>query len=282
MLLDINMRKLSTLVESFYKLTKIKVAIYDASFSLIFTYPTVDSPFCKMMNKNPDVHKNCQKSVREHCELCRAEKRMVTSTCHAGLVEAVTPLYENNILIGYLMFGQITNVKNKSDFMGKVRELCSSYPLDRKEFDRKLLTVPYKNNEQLIAASEIINALTAYIYLEHIVTLKKEETLSAVIEYIDSNLSSDLSTHTLCEHFYVSKTVLYEITKPVMQDGIAKYVRNKRMSKAKELIVNTDASIEEISGMVGFLDANYFRRLFKQLYGMSAAAYRKRHKVNPF
>lgn len=280
MLLDINMSKLTTLIKSFYKLTKIKVAIYDDSFCEVFTYPATDSTFCKMMNKSPDIHAKCQKSVKEHCELCRAEKRLITSTCHAGLLEAVTPLYENNVLIGYIMFGQITNVKNKSEFAGTARQLCQGYPVDKGEFERKLLTVPYKNNEQLVAASEIINAFTAYIYLEHIVTLKKEETLSAVIEYIDSNLSSDLSTRTLCEHFYVSKTVLYELTKPVMPDGIAKYVRSKRMSKAKELIANTDASIEEISGMVGFIDSNYFRRLFKQLNGMSANTYRKRHKAN--
>lgn len=277
MLLDINIGKLTKLVESFYKLTKIKVAVYDDAFNEIFTYPEEDSTFCEMMNKVPSIHTNCQKSVQTLCERCRNQKSLVTFTCHAGLTEAAAPLFENNIIIGYIMFGQITNVKNKHEFVSKSKMLCKDYPLDVDEFDNNILTVPYKNNDQLKAASEIINAFTAYIYLEHIVALKKEETLSSIIEYINNNLSADLSAGALCERFSVSKTVLYEMTKPSMPEGIAKYVRAKRMNKAKELIAKTDKSIEEISGLVGFLDSSYFRRVFKQLYGTSANSYRKKY-----
>lgn len=277
MLLDINISKLTKLVESFYKLTKIKVAVYDDAFNEIFTYPKEDSVFCEMMNKVPSIQANCQRSVQTLCERCRNQKSLVTFTCHAGLTEAAAPLFENNIIIGYIMFGQITNVKNKTDFVSRAKKQCDNYPLDESEFDSKILAVPYKNNEQLKAASEIINAFTAYIYLEHIVALKKEETLSSIIEYIDNNLSADLSAGTLCERFSVSKTVLYELTKPSMPEGIAKYIRAKRMSKAKELIAETGKSIEEISGLVGFLDSNYFRRVFKQIYGMSANTFRKKH-----
>lgn len=275
MLLDINIHKLTNLVESFYKLTKIKVAVFDDSFQEIFSYPEADSRFCSMMKRNTEMRHNCQESVRKLCERCKTQKRLVSFTCHAGLTEAVAPLYENNLIIGYIMFGQITTTRNKDELIEKAKELCKDYPLDAQEFDKTILKIPYKNNEQLMAASEIINAFTAYIYLEHIVALKKDETLSSIVDYIENNLSADLSTHALCDRFSVSKTVLYEITKPIMPDGIAKYIRSRRIEKAKTMICETDKSIEEISGLVGFLDSNYFRRLFKQLSGMSANSYRK-------
>ncbi len=277
MLLDIDIHKLTNLVESFYKLTKIKVAVFDDSLHEIFSYPEADCSFCKMMKEQPEMRHNCQESVRKLCERCRNQQRLVTFTCHAGLTEAVAPLYENNLIIGYIMFGQITTTKNKSEFIEKAKVLCCDYPLDTEEFDKQILKVPYKSNEQLMAASEIINAFTAYIYLEHIVSLKEEESLASIVSYIDEHLAADLSTHALCEQFSVSKTVLYELTKPAMPDGIAKYIRQKRIEKAKELIRHTDKSIEEISGLVGFLDSNYFRRLFKQLTGSSANHYRKKH-----
>ena len=173
--------------------------------------------------------------------------------------------------------GTDTITKSKADLIEKAKELCKDYPLDMDEFDKKILKIPYKSNEQLMAASEIINAFTAYIYLEHIVSLKEEETLASIVSYINEHLSADLSTPALCEQFSVSKTVLYELTKPAIPGGIAKYIRQKRIEKAKELIRQTDKSIEEISGLVGFLDSNYFRRLFKQLTGMSANNYRKKH-----
>lgn len=275
MVLDVNIGKLTNLIQSFYKLTKIKIAVYDDDFNEIFAYPKNDSTFCEMMNKFPETRFNCRESVKKLCAECRKTNRLVTLTCHAGLTEVVAPLYENDVIIGYIMFGQITNTKDKQKFIESAKFLCRNYPLDKKEFAEKIVTVPYKNNEHIMAVSEIINSFTAYIYLDHIVTLKKEETLSLLMEYIENNLSADLSAQKLCEKFYVSKTILYEITKRSMPDGVAKYIRSKRMDMARKLITKTDKSIEEISGMVGFVDSNYFRRVFKKENGMSASAYRK-------
>lgn len=278
MLLDININKLTKLIKSFYQLTKIKIAIFDDSFDEIFTYPEIYSPFCEMVNNLPEIHKKCTQNVKELCEKCRKEKKLVTFTCHAGLTEAVAPLYENNIIIGYIMFGQITDIKSKTEFAEKARYSCRNYGLDPNEFDERIKTVPYKNNQQIEAVSEIINALTSYIYLMKIVSVKKEEVLSEIVEYIDENLSSDLSVLSICERFSLSKTVLYELTAPSMPGGIAKYIRQRRIDEAKRLILETDKSVEEISGMVGFLDSNYFRRTFKQIYGISANKYRKTKK----
>ena len=275
MTLSVNSEKLTKLIESFYKLTKIKVAVYDDSFNKIFAHPQKDSVFCEMINRIPEAKCSCNESVKKLCEECRQTNRLATLTCHAGLTEVVAPLYENGIIIGYIMFGQITNIKDKEKFIERAEYLCQRYPIDKDEFRQKIKTVPYKNNGQLLAVSEIINAFTAYIYLQNIVALKKENTLSLLLEYIENNLSSDLSAKTLCEKFFISKTSLYQITKNAMPNGIAKYVRAKRIDKAMDLITNTDKSIEEIAGMVGFTDSDYFRRIFKKESGMSANTYRK-------
>lgn len=276
MLLDININKLTKLIKSFYRLTKIKIAIFDDAFNEIFTYPEEYSPFCEMVNRRPDIHKKCSQNVKELCERCRSEKKLVTFTCHAGLTEAVAPLYEGNITIGYIMFGQITDIKSKTDFAQKARYACRSYGLSEEEFNEKIKLVPYKNKDQIEAVSEIVNALTSYIYMMRIVSMKKEETLASIVDYIENNLSSDLSVSAICEKFSLSKTVLYELTSSAMPGGIAKYIRDKRIETAKLLISKTDRSIEEISGLVGFLDSNYFRRIFKRTSGMSANAYRKK------
>ena len=278
MLLDINMDKLKKLIESFYKLTKIKITVYDDSFNEILAYPPSHSAFCNMLNTIPEIHEKCNASAKALCALCRNENEMVMCTCHAGLTEVCAPLHESGITIGYIMFGQITNIKSKSEFAAKATECCKNYTLDPTEFEQRVSQVPYKNNEQLEAVSQIINTFTSYIYLERIISLKKEEKLNSIIEYIDLNTGVDLSIGALCERFSISKTLLYELTKSVMPDGIAKYIRSKRIEKARELISQTDKSIEEISGLVGFLDCNYFRRLFKQICGVSANTYRKNIK----
>ncbi len=275
MLLDIDIDKLTKLIKSFYNLTKTRVVLYDDMFKEVFCYPENHTVFCDMMNKIPRIHEKCNESARELCRMCKEKNEMVTFTCHAGLTEVVAPLQDNGVTIGYIMFGQITNKKDKSEFAKKSRQRCKDYNLDFEEFDKKIRTVQYKSNSQIEAISEITNAFAAYIYLKKIVSPKKEEKLSQIISYIDENLSVDLSVASICEKFSLSKTLLYEITKPAMPGGIAQYIRAKRIEKAKVLLTTTDKSTEEISGLVGFLDSNYFRRIFKKTCLSSANAYRK-------
>ena len=163
MFLDININKLTKLVRSFYELTKIRMVIYDDEFNEIFSYPEKHTAFCDMMNRNPQIHQKCTASARHACDQCRKHNQLIAYTCHAGLTEVVAPLSENNATIGYIMFGQITNIKNRSEFSRRARLKCENYPLDFDDFEKKIKTVSYKTNTQIEAISEIMNAFTSYI-----------------------------------------------------------------------------------------------------------------------
>jgi hypothetical protein len=63
---------------------------------------------------------------------------MVTYTCHAGLTEVVAPLNDSGTTIGYIMFGQITNIKSKTEFAQSSRALCEGYEINFDEFDKIL------------------------------------------------------------------------------------------------------------------------------------------------
>lgn len=278
MFLDININKLTKLVKSFYELTNIRMVVYDDAFNEVFSYPERHTTFCDMMNRNPNIRKKCNASASFACDQCRKQNKMITYTCHAGLTEVVAPLNENDVTIGYIMFGQITNIKNKTEFAKRAKLKCENYALDLEEFNKKIRTVPYKTDAQIEAISEIMNAFTSYIYLKRIVSTKREETLDSILDYIEQNIYSDLSVQSICEKFSISKTVLYDLTKSAMPGGIAKNIRSKRIERAKELLLTTDKPIEEISGLSGFIDCNYFRRIFKQITGLSAKSYRKRGK----
>jgi YesN/AraC family two-component response regulator len=275
MILNLDTNKLSKLVESFYTLTKIRIVVYDNKFNEIFSFPEKHTAFCDMMNSIPEIHKKCNMSAKQLCELCRDKGEMVTFTCHAGLTEVAAPLCEDNLEIGYIMFGQITNIKDKSVFLQTVKEKCKNYNLNSEEFNQKAATIKHKTDEQMEAVSEIMNVFTSYIRLKKIVFAKKDEPLASIVEYINLNLSEDLSVPLLCKKFSISKTVLYNITKPIMPCGIGNYIKNKRIEKAKELLTATDKSVEEIADLVGFIDCDYFRRVFKQNAGISAKNYRK-------
>lgn len=61
-------------------------------------------------------------------------------------------------------------------------------------------------------------------------------------------------------------------------ENFSTYIRNYRLSKAKELLIGTQLKQYEISEKVGYTDAKYFARVFKECVGMSPAEYRKSHR----
>ncbi len=54
------------------------------------------------------------------------------------------------------------------------------------------------------------------------------------------------------------------------------YLQRLRIEKAKQLLLKTDQDLEQITKAVGYVDSSSFRRLFRQVVGISPAVYRKR------
>lgn len=61
-------------------------------------------------------------------------------------------------------------------------------------------------------------------------------------------------------------------------ENFSAYIRNYRLSKAKELLIGTQLKQYEIAEKVGYADAKYFARVFKECVGMSPAEYRKSNR----
>ncbi len=97
-----------------------------------------------------------------------------------------------------------------------------------------------------------------------------------IIYYINKNYDKDITLKEICNEFYLSKVTLCKQFKKVMNCSVMRYVFNLRINKAKELLIYSDDSIEEISRICGFSSANYFGLAFKKETGLSPFNYRKK------
>ena len=64
------------------------------------------------------------------------------------------------------------------------------------------------------------------------------------------------------------------LIKKEMNQNFSEYLWTLRLEKAKELLNNTDMSIDEISIAVGYFNTSSFRRKFKQDTGLTPSQYR--------
>ncbi len=267
MSMDFDLKRLENLIENFYVLTGMRIVVFDQNQIEITSYPKSNFLFCTHMRKNSDFLQACNKSDQFAFEKCRKTQNVYIYQCHAGLVEAITPIVEDNIIIGYIMFGQIADKKNREDIAENLSNICARYNIPFPH--DKMKRIKYKSNKQLLAAANILETCISYILQKNLIKPSRIQLFNSVDNYISENMNHNLSVESLCSQFNISRTRLYETMKPYIDGGIALYIRKKRLEKAKELLKTTDMSIAKICDDVGFSDYNYFLRVFKKHYGVS-------------
>jgi AraC-like DNA-binding protein len=96
-------------------------------------------------------------------------------------------------------------------------------------------------------------------------------TISQVME---THLYSNLSVTELADLAGLSLSTFKREFKKQFQDTPSNYLMDKRLEKAKELLLKTELSISEISYQGGFKDIAHFSRSFKKKYKASPSSFR--------
>ncbi len=87
-----------------------------------------------------------------------------------------------------------------------------------------------------------------------------------ILEELDDET---FDTERLCRSMGMSVSQLYRKLKALTGSSMAIYIRSIRLVKALELLRQTDKSVSEIAYEVGFKDAAYFSRCFREEFGKS-------------
>ena len=96
-----------------------------------------------------------------------------------------------------------------------------------------------------------------------------------VIDYLNKNYAEKQTLDEIADKFFVSKATLMYNFKKHMDCSLIDFLLSIRIAKAKELLLNTKKSVEEISELCGFSSSNYFGLIFKRKENLSPANYRK-------
>ncbi len=94
------------------------------------------------------------------------------------------------------------------------------------------------------------------------------------VHYIHENYTKDISLEYVASVIGISSYYLSHLFKQDTGISFVKYLTNVRIQEAINLL-STNLSIAEISAQVGYLNPNYFCRIFKANTGMTIGEYRK-------
>lgn len=108
-----------------------------------------------------------------------------------------------------------------------------------------------------------------------------EKNLSVVQftkEYIEKNLEKNITRESLAELVYLNPDYLARMFKRECGESMSSFLLRRRMETAKEELIKTELSINEIAVKVGYDNFSYFSKVFKDTWGLTPKEYRKAYK----
>ncbi len=95
-------------------------------------------------------------------------------------------------------------------------------------------------------------------------------------EYIRKEcFNEDFSIDILAEHLRISKSYLSKLYKDETMESIWNYVIRIRIAKAKELLIQSNATNFAIAKEIGYSSEYHFSRAFSKIVGVSPSTYKK-------
>ncbi|MDF2911810.1 MAG: AraC family transcriptional regulator [Sporolactobacillus laevolacticus] len=93
--------------------------------------------------------------------------------------------------------------------------------------------------------------------------------LKSVIAFIHEHYTESITVHDLAERALMSEAHFCRTFKKLYGKTVVAYINTLRVDQAEKLLQNSPLTITEIALNVGFNDANYFSRVFKQQKGIT-------------
>lgn len=98
-----------------------------------------------------------------------------------------------------------------------------------------------------------------------------------VLPYIHQNLTEPFTVSELAQNVSLNPQYMMRLFKKETNMSVLEYVTEQRILRAKELLLSTDSSIENIAVQLGYYNYTYFMKVFKRNMGMSPGQYRKQY-----
>lgn len=112
--------------------------------------------------------------------------------------------------------------------------------------------------------------------------VEKPDKIRIAIEYVEQNLTTVESVEEIAQVANLSLYYFTRLFKKTMGLTPLQYVTKLRLERAIRLLKETDYNIEVIAVMVGYANASYFIKVFKQWIGYPPGEFRQGENHIPF
>lgn len=226
-------------------------------------------------------------NLEEHCgiSMCRSYIKQLRN-------EILGQSYSNSIQV---IRNFIYQVYENTDYSGNisrlVMEFCSGIiniceEISLISVNKVMLSLSSIQNKHIryYSGYDMFGRLSAAVDLifNEIIESSKGDSnaknMKKILNYIDRNIKNGVSLEEVAEHVNMSIYYLSKIFKKEMNMNFITYITCKKMEIAKEMLINTDEPIVNISIELSYNEANYFSKAFKSNVGVTPTEYREKYR----
>ncbi len=262
-----------SIFESFHKITRARISLYDSELNELFSFPKELLPFCSSIQKNRLGKAKCVECDKEAFETVKRTGKPYSYMCHCGLSETVTPIYHFGVLSGYIMMGQTSDKSYKS--MQNIRELSRIYFSSNEEHSAAVLRIPEIPSALTEAYINILKVISEFITQQNFLSNKSKDRPLNIKNYINAHFTEDITIDSIAFEFECSRATVMNCFRNAYGTTISSFINQKRLELARELLCDSTKSIKEICLSCGFHDQNYFSRIFLREYSITPSEFRK-------
>jgi signal transduction histidine kinase/AraC-like DNA-binding protein len=187
----------------------------------------------------------------------------------------ITRMMKSNIRTSHIPVILLTARGNSEQQIEGIRAMADYYIV--KPFDLRFLHVVA---DTLIRSREQLKAhysLDCNLDINHDGPGRLDRRfLNELNAFIDENIADEkLNIERICRQIGISRVQLYRKVKALLGCSVNDFILNKRLTKARHMLADEDATIAEVAYEVGFSSPSYFSTAFKRRFGLSPKEIRK-------
>jgi AraC-like DNA-binding protein len=271
-----DLEQLLSVLKDFYRITRIRIAVFDEQFRELIAYPEHRPAFCRLIRSCEAGRRACAQCDQNAGRIASKQRSAYVYRCHAGLTEAIMPLYVGDVLAGYLLFGHIFSYGSYDAGWQVISSFCKDYPVDAAGLEAACRTMPRRDADYIKSAARILHATASYLALERVAVLRQDSAAARLDEYLDRHFTEALDTKCICQALQLGRTRLFQLCRQMYGVGPAEHIRALRIAQAKELLVQRqDMSVSEVGQTCGYSDASYFIAVFAKEVGAPPGLWRR-------
>ena len=257
MLFYYDIPKINQVLDDFFNATGVRIDLLNDQFIPISYSQHEICDYCRAVQQKNGGRERCVAFDQSLYEKVRCSLHTESGLCPFGLMNIIKPVFYNDLLMGYLFFGQMRTQQQ--------------HETENSLFD----ALPLFTQSQVESVARLAAITVKHILTENMLRPEANNLLQQTLNFIHNNLNQDLSIKMLTKQVNVSKSALYSKFHERLHCTVGEYINQKRLEQSVPMLINTTLSIEEVSRRVGFANASYYTKLFKQQMGITPLKFRK-------